>query len=142
MAVNNEIIDDFSKYSSIALFDGRPFGLQTEMLMKQKKWGVLQFCILTELNETMFSRVKKENYMPTLRIFISLCIGLRLPMYAVNQLLRCKEVKISPRDKYYTEYFFVLENYKSRGIDGCNEVLKTLGVENKYLLGSHARKKH
>ncbi len=98
----------------------------------------------TELSYNMFSRIRtqvdKENP-PQRNTLMSIAVGYKLDYQITSALLKSIGVDFilsNPRDYAYQ---FLLTNCRGKNIEECNEILKALGVEERYWLGVHARKK-
>lgn len=98
----------------------------------------------TELSYNMFSRIRtqvdKKNP-PQRNTLMSIAVGYKLDYQITSALLNSIGLDFilsNPRDYAYQ---FLLTNCRGKSIDESNEILKALGVEERYLLGAHARKK-
>ncbi len=98
----------------------------------------------TELSYNMFCRIKKyvdKSNPPQRNTLMSIAIGYGLDYQLTAALLDSIGLSFilsNPRDYAYQ---FLLTNCRGKSVNECNEILEHLGVEEKYWLGMHARKK-
>jgi hypothetical protein len=103
-----------------------------------------EFCSKTGLSFNMLSRLKNqvdETDPPQRNTLVSVCIGYNLDFMMTQSLLHSLGLdfnRFSRRDYAYT---FLLTRCRDNDVDECNEILQKLGIEEKYWLGYHARKK-
>lgn len=71
------------------------FKQKMEKVLKDRHYNVKTFCKDTDLNENIYSNLKKEEYIPLLRIIMSICIGLRLNKFESDDLLRLARYVLS-----------------------------------------------
>ena len=69
-----------------------------------------------------------EGYETTLETIIALCIGLKLPPVASNDLIRKSKFSLKYTDEHLA-YQFLLNGYYSHTIFECNEMLEKLGFK-------------
>lgn len=98
----------------------------------------------TGLSYNMFSRIRtqidKQNP-PQRNTLMSVAVGYNLDYQLTDALLDSIGLSFilsNPRDYAYQ---FLLTNCRGKSVDECNEILEQLGVEEKYWLGMHARRK-
>ena len=98
----------------------------------------------TGLSPNMFSRIRtqidKQNP-PQRNTLMSVAVGYNFDYQITVALLESIGLKFilsNPRDYAYQ---FLLTNCRGKTVDECNDILKCLGIEEKYWLGIHARKK-
>lgn len=109
-----------------------------------KKESYMSFAQKTQLSENMLYRLKKqvdEKDPPQRNTLISVAVGYNLDLMMTQALLYSLGLgfnRFSKRDYAYT---FLLTRCRGKTIDECNQILGKLGVEQKYWLGSYARKK-
>ena len=102
------------------------------------------FAEKTNLSANMLYRLKKqvdEKDPPQRNTLVSVCVGYNLDLMMTQALLYSLGLgfnRFSKRDYAYT---FLLTRCRGKSIDECNEILKGLGIEEKYWLGSYAKKK-
>lgn len=92
----------------------------------------------TGLSYNMFSRIRTQvdrQSPPQRNTLMSIAIQLTA---ALLDSIGLSFILSNPRDYAYQ---FLLTNCRGKNIDQCNEILEHLGVEEKYWLGAHARKK-
>lgn len=98
----------------------------------------------TELSYNMFSRIRKyvdKNNPPQRNTLMSVAIGYGLDYQLTAALLDSIGLSFILSNKRDYAYQFLLTNCRGKSVRECNEILKQLGVEEKYWLGVHARKK-
>ena len=108
-------------------------------IMKEKNISEEEFYTNTALNRNIMYDIKKNKSRPTLRTVITICIGLNLEPDESLELIRIAGYTLSKTlfiDCAYTEIIF---HYYDTDIFECNGVLKKLGVNEKYHLGSRQR---
>lgn len=104
----------------------------------------MTFAEKTHLSENMLYRLKKqvdEKDPPQRNTLVSVCVGYNLDLMMTQALLYSLGLgfnRFSKRDYAYT---FLLTRCRGKNIDECNEILKELGIEERYWLGSYAKKK-
>lgn len=102
------------------------------------------FAEKTHLSENMLYRLKKqvdEKDPPQRSTLISIAVGYNLDLMMTQALLYSLGLgfnRFSKRDYAYT---FLLTRCRRKTIDECNEILEKLGIEQRYWLGSYAKKK-
>jgi hypothetical protein len=98
----------------------------------------------TELSYNMFSRIRKyvdRNNPPQRNTLMSIAIGYGLDYQLTAALLDSIGLSFILSNKRDYAYQFLLTNCRGKSIEECNEILKYLGIEERYWLGKHARKK-
>lgn len=104
----------------------------------------MSFANKTQLSENMLYRLKKqvdEKDPPQRSTLISVAVGYNLDLMMTQALLYSLGLgfnRFSKRDYAYT---FLLTRCRGKTIDECNEILEKLEIEEKYWLGSYAKKK-
>lgn len=97
----------------------------------------------TGLSPNMLYRLRKqvdEKDPPQRSTLISVCVGYDLDLMMAEALLYSLGLGINRHSKRDYAYSFLLTRCRGKDIDECNEILKKLGVEERYYLGHHARK--
>ena len=113
-----------------------PFHMRLEAFMTYRKWTSLRFTQYTSLDASLYSKLKSgRRKRPDMRTIIAICVGLRLPLHIVEDLLRSAGMAFtnSLEDRAY-RYLIMVMNGAT--IDECNDFLRTQGVP---LLGSFAK---
>lgn len=103
----------------------------------------MSFSYKTELSPNMLYRLKKqvdEKDPPQRSTLISVCIGYDLDLMMTQALLHSLGLDFNRFSKRDYAYTFLLTRCRGKNIHECNEILKELGIEEKYFLGYHARK--
>ncbi len=105
----------------------------------------MSFADKTELSANMLYRLRKqvdEKDPPQRNTLISVCIGYNLDLMMTQALLHSLGLDFNRFNKRDYAYSFLLTRCRGKSINECNEILERLGIEEKYWLGSHARKKN
>ena len=129
---------DYDRYNSHI----KSFNTLINELLKDETEGT--FARKTGLSLNMFSRIRsvvdREN--PPLRsTLMSIAVGYHLDYQITARLLQSLGLDFILSNKRDYAYQFLLTNCRGKSVDECNEILKCLGIEEKYWLGFHARKK-
>lgn len=102
------------------------------------------FADKTQLSANMLYRLKKqvdEKDPPQRNTLITVAVAYNLDLMMTQALLYSLGLgfnRFSKRDYAYT---FLLTRCRGKSIDECNDILEKLGIEEKYRLGRHARRK-
>ncbi len=99
----------------------------------------------TGLSPNMFSRIRTQidkTNPPQRNTLMSVAVGYNLDYQLTAALLDSIGLKFILSNKRDYAYQFLLTNCRGKTVDECNDILKCLGVEEKYWLGVHARKKY
>lgn len=98
------------------------------------------FCDCTELDETMYYRLKSKDEPPTLATVISLCVGLSMDTLTANRLVTLAGYTLLPENRLHRLYAYFIENSEDLTVWECNEFLRSMGYCKKgELLGSQQR---
>lgn len=103
----------------------------------------MSFAEKTKLCENQLYRLRKrvdEKDPPQRNTLISVCVAYELDLMMAQALLHSLGLDFNRFNKRDYAYTFLLTGCRGKGIDECNEILKELGIEEKYWLGSYARK--
>lgn len=98
----------------------------------------------TELSYNMFCRIRKyvdKSDPPQRNTLMSIAIGYGLDYQLTAALLDSIGLSFILSNERDYAYQFLLTNCRGKSVQECNEILKHFGVEEKYWLGAHARKK-
>lgn len=101
------------------------------------------FADKTKLCENQLYRLRKrvdEKDPPQRNTLISVCIAYDLDLMMTQALLHSLGLDFNRFNKRDYAYTFLLTRCRGKSIDECNEILKELGIEEKYWLGTYARK--
>ena len=104
----------------------------------------MSFSNKTGLSFNMLYRLKNrvdEKDPPQRNTLISVCIGYDLDILMTQSLLYSLGLGFRQNNKRDYAYTFLLTRCRGKSIDECNEILKEFGIEERYYLGYHARKK-
>ncbi len=86
------------------------FKQKMENILKNKHYNAASFCNATELNRNIYSNIKKEEYKPSLRIVVSICVGLKLNVFDAEYLLQLAGYVLVRTKKLDFAYSILLEN--------------------------------
>ena len=139
---NDKLYADCDQSFYESLFKCGSFGEHMRVIINAKGWDTAEFCMWTELNASMFSRIKRESYIPDIRTFVTLCVSMELDMLIMVRLLQFTKINVLQKDTLLQKYFDVIDNCRGKDIAYCNEVLKGLGVEDKCLLGTRKNREN
>ena len=111
-------------------------------LCEEKPLNARTFCDDTELDETMYYRLKSKDEPPTLATVISLCVGLSLDTLTAYHLIALAGYSLRLDNQLHQLYSYFMEKSEDLTIWECNELLRSKGYHKKgELLGSQERKK-
>ena len=105
---NGKILADYEQSFNESLFKCTNFGEHMRILIKEKGWNTEEFCMWTTLDERTFSRIKRDDYMPTKSKFATICQAMELEMYAIMRLLQFTEINLLQKDDVLQKYFYIL----------------------------------
>lgn len=97
----------------------------------------------TKLNANQLYRLRKrvdEKDPPQRNTLMSVCVAYDLDLMMTQALLHSLGLDFNRFNKRDYAYTFLLTRCRGKSIDECNEILKELGIEEKYWLGTYARK--
>lgn len=114
------------------------FKQKMEKILKDRHYNATSFCNATELNRNIYSNIKKEEYKPSLRIVVSICVGLKLNVFDAEYLLQLAGYVLVRTKKLDFAYSILLENSREWDITECNNKLKEWGFKENDFLGSQA----
>lgn len=100
------------------------------------------FSTKTGLSPNMFCRITKyvnRNDPPQRSTLMSVAIGYNLDYQLTAKLFDSLGIGFILSNSRDYAYQYLLTNCRGKSVDECNEILHSLGIEDKYLLGSHAR---
>ena len=103
-----------------------------------------EFAEKTQLSPNMLYRLKKqvdEKNPPQRNTLITVSIAYDLDLMMTQALLHSLGLGFNRFNKRDYAYTFLLTRCRGKDLFECNEILEKLGIEKKYWLGEHARKK-
>lgn len=131
----------FSKENDEILSLNETLYKRIKKIMKVKGISEEEFYDNTLLNRNIMYDIKRNKSRPQLRTVITICIGLGLEPDESLELIRIAGYALSKTlfiDRAYMQIIF--HHYNNADIFECNDVLKELGVEERYHLGSRERR--
>lgn len=126
--------NSFSELSTHETFNER-----ISRILKRKHYNSERFCNDTELNQNIYSCLKKIDYKPSLRIVVSICIGLQLDVFETEDLLRLAGYVLVRTRKLDYAYSELLKESNTLTIEECNIILTNWGFKKSELLGSQSK---
>lgn len=104
----------------------------------------MSFANKTHLSENMLYRLKTqsdEKDPPKRNTLISVAVGYNLDLMMTQAMLHSLGLDFNRFNKRDYAYTFLLTRCRGKSIDECNEILEKLEIEQKYWLGSYAKRK-
>lgn len=96
-----------------------------------------EFMECTELGKGVYRKLVTKGYIPSMKTFMSMCMGLNLDLPTAESLLASLSLGFEKTDRLDCAYMFLLTHYQGLCIEDCNRILQKLGFkEAKELLGS------
>lgn len=114
-----------------------PQGKQIKSLIRDKN----HFAEVTGLGTSTYERIKfaaksdDNNYVPSLKTFLTLCMVYQLNITVVRELRRSYGYDFVPNNRIHQAYIYLLVNCRGKSLSYCNRVLKALKIDRKYYLG-------
>ena len=132
--------DGFDRRFALAC---RPQGTwkdEINRLFAEQQINPRTFCDDTELDETMYYRLKSKDEPPALATVISLCVGLSLDTLTAYHLIALAGYTLLPGNTLHRLYAYFIENSEDLTVWECSEFLRSMGYCRKgELLGSQQR---
>lgn len=128
---------EFEKYYNLASNHNITFGQHMQKLLQECNiTDKFDFQERTKLSPHFYLDIQKDNYVPSMKTLVSICIGLELDIGMANILLAslARSFKIESRRDY--AYQYVIQYHSGLGIETANGVLRELGFKGDDLLGS------
>ena len=111
-----------------------------ESFKKSKNISDEEFYMNTELNRNIMYDIRQNKSRPTLRIVVTICIGLHLKPYESFKLIEAAGYSLNGSQYLDFVYLDLICYYYEFEIAECNKRLEEAGIEEKYYLGSRERK--
>ena len=143
---NNKLVDSLRKpevfendFGSLSIT--KTFYDEVNNLMERLHLNTTTFCNATELNKTILSDMKKEDYKPQLRTVVTICLGLNLEYIESVELLKVAGYVLVSSRKIDYAYYLLLTKYKNPDLtmEDYNKILAGWGFDKKHYLGSQER---
>lgn len=90
----------------------------------------------TGLNPRTIKRYRAGTYAPGLQVAIAFCMVLNLDLRQSYELIRGLGLSLFGSRREHYAYLYLLQNYRGASIQKCNEILRSLGIDEAYLLYS------
>lgn len=133
---------EFQKDFEMSAKCNKPFRELISEILKGETYT--KFAERTQLSPNMLYRLRTQVDVkdPTSRnTIISVCVAYKVDLMMTQALLSSLGVGFNRFIKRDYAYTFLLTRCRGKSIDECNEILKKMGIEEKYWLGLHARKR-
>lgn len=120
-----------------------PIPFRTQMRAILGSDNSAEFSRKTGLTEYMYGRMKSQickEDLPQRNSLISVCIGYGVSLEETEKLLNSLGLCFQPYHIRDYAYRFLFEHCSGKSVDECNEVLRDLGIAERYWLGKYARK--
>ena len=108
-------------------------------IMEVKNISEEEFYTRTTLNRNIMYDIKQNKSRPQLRTVITICIGLNSEPDESLELIKIAGYTMSNTLLVDCAYMELICHYNETDIFQCNEMLKEMGIEEKYHLGSRER---
>jgi transcriptional regulator with XRE-family HTH domain len=117
-------------------------------ILKKNGFTVEQACELAGISTSKYHKIrsgeqssrkadKKQGemitYTPHWRDLIAICIVCDIDMERVKQILNSLGLCFKKSDKNHYAYIYILNKYRGKSLEECNELLKFLNVDKEYL---------
>lgn len=129
--------DELAELEKIALDTAvLPFSQRLTAYMDYWRWTPLRFTLHTGLDGSLYSKMRSgRRKRPDMRTIIAICVGLRLPLHLVEDLLRSIGMAFS-NSREDRAYRYLVMTMNGTTIDECNDFLLAQDVP---LLGSFSK---
>lgn len=129
--------EQFNESYEIMCKTNEPFHIKMNKIYEYKNMNKQKFVNRTGLHKRFYKKFISEGYIPTMKTFISMCMGFNLDLPAAESLLASLSLGFEKTDRLDCAYMFLLTHYQGFCIEDCNRILQDLGFkEAKDLLGS------
>lgn len=129
--------EQFNESYEIMCKTNEPFHIKMNKIYEYKNMNKQKFVNRTGLHESFYSKFISKRYIPTMKTFMSMCMGFNLDLPAAESLLASLSLDFKKTNKLDCAYMFLLTHYQGLCIEDCNKILQDLGFnEAKELLGS------
>lgn len=95
------------------------------------------FSKVTGLGPSTYDRIRggSDDYIPSFRTFMTLCMVYDLDLSMVTVLRRTYGYDFNFRNRVHQAYVYLLVNCKGKSLSYCNKTLESLGINEKNYLG-------
>lgn len=105
-------------------------------LMIRKDITIEQLADQVGLNPRTIGRYREGTYAPGLQVVIAICMVLNLDIKQSYELMGGLGLSLFGSRKEHCAYLYLLQNYRGSSISRCNSILRSLGIDEAYLLYS------
>jgi len=145
---NDDVIVNYEKFTKnyeIQCEAFPPYHETIKLLMKKKKITNQKLAEISGLAPRTITAFRTgewknnkgevcKNYRPKYNDMVAFCIACDIDLDTAAQLLNSAGLTFSKTNLIHKAYCFVLAKCEGRTIEECNDVLRQLNVEEKYLL--------
>lgn len=133
--------DGFERRFALACRPQGTWKAEINRLFVERHINSRTFCDCTELDETMYYRLKSKEEPPTLATVTTLCVGLSLDTLTAYHLVELAGYTLLPGNMLHRIYAYFVENSQDLTVWECNKFLRSMDYCKKgELLGSQQRK--
>ncbi len=114
------------------------FARYLQKIIKAKKLNSQKFCSQTGLSPQIYTRIKEDDYRPSLPTIVAICVGLKVSFECSENLLKSVGLLLT-ESKEHSCYKVLLQNTAKITIDDANNFLIQQGFKafsDKYLYNS------
>jgi len=104
------------------------FAQTAKTLMERKKWNSVIFKEKTLLDDSMYSRIMKNERNPSFRTAIAICVGLGVDAITASNMLAGAGYSFSP-SKEHQAFSYILSALHGKSIDECNAFLESISIK-------------
>lgn len=138
-------IEEFNRQFNISRENNKTFAEMIRPIIERT--NTYNFCAKTELTEMTFSRFRclvkpnsKSKYLPKLNTFVAFCIGYEIDLPNAITLRRAYGRAFNVTDPVHYAYMYLISHYGGKPISECNDLLRKIGIEEKFLLRENSKK--
>lgn len=139
-----EFIEEFRKQFEYSKSTHKTFQEMVEPIISHTNTEI--FCEKTELSPATFSRFKNphysktgDEYKPSIQALVAFCVGYNIDLPNAVAIRRSYGYTFNITDPVEYAYMYLITHYGGRPISECNELLRKLGFEDKYLLRENSK---
>lgn len=130
--------DNFSMQETIELFNesyemlrltNESFCQKMQKIYDKNNVTLTKFLDRTCLGRHFYDDFITPKYIPKMRSFISMCMGLNLDLPTAESLLESLSLRFDRTDKVDCAYMYLLTHHQGLNIEDCNKILKGLGID-------------
>ena len=120
--------DNFDTHYADQLSIAKTFAETAKTLMQHKKWNSVIFKEKTHLDDSMYSRIIKNNERPpSFRTAVAICVGLGVDAMTANKLISLAGYSFS-LSKEHQAFSYLFSALHGKSIDECNAFLESVSI--------------